>query len=153
MRTREKYILGGYDVIYRVGLSSVHLSSVDRAVPVRPVTSRRLLFSAAGRVQVKVEENLVAARKTVRIDPLRANIEMRFDYELRGIRLSYDAEITGFRADAASSTPLLDGRLRSALRQGLADLLNSKRLKERLSQLMLPQWIPTDIRIEMALSE
>ncbi len=151
LTSREKWILGHYDIIYKISFESMRILSgtgINAAGG-----HRKLSLLADGQVRIKFDDKPISARATAKVKELKVEVDMTFIPRDDKFALSYEARVTGLKLNVNNMLPWGDKRIAESLRKSLEKSLNRRKNKERAMKLRIPGWAARDMIVDLKLSD
>ena len=147
IRKQKKWLLGTYELAYKLSFDSLNANS-DK--PATPNPSERILtINATGSVKLDARDGLLHATATARVSKLTGRIIFRFSTHNDNMYISYDGFVDELKADARNVAPWIDTRISEDLRESLEKSLNKEKTKRKISTMALPLWIPSDVEVQL----
>jgi len=148
MKKEEDWVFGTYDLNQKLTFRAFSLHSLDEP-PRGQVIQREFRFSATGRIRYNFQDGPIDATVTAEVEELSGACTLIVARDENRITLGYNAEIKRLDLSAKNTPPWAERKLARKLRASLERSLNKRRKKQKLAALLVPDWVPLDLVVDI----
>lgn len=155
---REAWLLGHYELAQEIAFATLEIVSEPIALGREHIRRRVLHLHATGRTRYRAQERILGTRATldvrttIRVRDLTGRIVLDIIPGEAGGQLAAQAFVDKVRADVNRVAPWLDRSISEKLRESFERSMNRRRNREKVRDLVLPDWAPLDLRVDLALT-